>query len=102
MDFALTEDQQLIIKTTRDFVRRELVPHEREVEDSGTLREELRRELKAKAIAAGLYAANMPAEVGGARLDGVSWMLYEKELGYTSYALHYGCEIGRASCRGRG
>jgi len=63
MDFALTEDQQLIIKTTRDFVRRELVPHEREVEDSGTLREELRRELKAKAIAAGLYAANMPAEV---------------------------------------
>src|SRR5437660_10421733 len=91
MDFALTEDQQLIIKTTRDFVRRELVPHEREVEDSGTLREELRRELKAKAIAAGLYAANMPAEVGGAGLDGVSWMLYEKELGYTSYALHYGC-----------
>jgi len=91
MDFALTEDQQLIIKTTRDFVRRELVPHEREVEDSGTLREELRRELKTKAIAAGLYAANMPAEVGGAGLDGVSWMLYEKELGYTSYALHYGC-----------
>src|SRR5256886_713968 len=91
MDFALTEDQQLIIKTTRDFVRRELVPHEREVEDSGTLREERRRELKAKAIAAGLYAANMPAEVGGAGLDGVSWMLYEKELGYTSEARHYGC-----------
>src|SRR5207247_3357307 len=91
MNVALTEDQQLIMKTTRDFVRRELVPHEREVEDSGTLREELRRELKTKAIAAGLYAANMPAEVGGAGLDGVSWMLYEKELGYTSYALHYGC-----------
>ena len=27
MDFALTDEQQLIIKTTRDFVREELVPH---------------------------------------------------------------------------
>src|ERR1700757_5529868 len=91
MDFALTEEQQLIIKTTRDFVHQELVPHEREVERSGALREELRRELKAKAMAAGLYAANMPVEVGGAGLDGVAWVLYEKELGHTSYALQYGC-----------
>src|SRR5256885_7163809 len=91
MDFALSEEQQLIITTTRDFVRRELVPHEREVEESGRLREELRQELKARAIAAGLYAANMPAEVGGAGLDAVSWMLYEKELGYTGYVLHYAC-----------
>ena len=91
MDFALTEEQQLIIKTTRDFVRAELVPHEQEVEDTGVLREELLRELKAKAIAAGLYAANMPTEVGGAGLDALSWILYEKELGYTGYALQYSC-----------
>ena len=91
MDFALTEEQQLIIKTTRDFVRQELVPHEREVETSGVLREQLWQPLKAKAIAAGLYAANMPSEVGGAGLDGVSWVLYEKELGYTNYALQYTC-----------
>ena len=91
MNFALTEEQELIVKTTREFVRNELVPHEREVEDTGVLREELLRELKAKAIAAGLYAANMPAEVGGAGLEGVSWVLYEKELGYTGYALQYSC-----------
>jgi acyl-CoA dehydrogenase len=91
MDFAVTEEQQLIIKTTRDFVHQELVPHEREIEDSGVLREELWQELKAKALAAGLYAANMPAEVGGAGLDALSWVLYEKELGYTSYVLHYAC-----------
>src|SRR6202011_2080777 len=58
---------------------------------SGSLREELRQELKAKAIAAGLYAANMPTEVGGAGLDAVSWVLYEKELGHTGYALQQGC-----------
>jgi acyl-CoA dehydrogenase len=91
MDFALTEEQQLIIRTTRDFVHQELVPHEREVEATGVLREELWRPLRAKALAAGLYAANMPVEVGGAGLDGVSWVLYEKELGYTNYALQYTC-----------
>jgi len=91
VEFRLSEEQELIVKTTREFVRNELVPHEREVEDSGLLREELVRELKAKAIAAGLYAANMPAEVGGAGLEGVSWILYEKELGYTGYALQYAC-----------
>jgi acyl-CoA dehydrogenase len=91
MDFALSEEQQLIITTTRAFVRQELVPHEREVEETGALREELWRELKAKAIAAGLYAANMPADVGGAGLDAVSWVLYEKELGYTGYVLQYAC-----------
>jgi len=96
MDFSLTEEQQLIIKTTRDFVRQELVPHEREVEASGILREELWRPLRDKAIAAGLYAANMPTEVGGAGLDAVSWVLYEKELGHTSYALQYTC-VGRPS-----
>src|SRR5580700_807869 len=91
MDFALSEEQQLVISTTREFVRQELVPHEREVEDSGALRPELWRELRHKAIAAGLYAANMPVEVGGAGLDAVTWVLYEKELGYTSYVLHYAC-----------
>jgi alkylation response protein AidB-like acyl-CoA dehydrogenase len=91
MDFALTEEQQLIISTTRAFVRQELAPHEREVEDTGKLRADLCRELKAKAIAAGLYAANMPIEVGGAGLDAVSWVLYEKELGRTSYVLHSAC-----------
>ena len=96
MDFGLTEEQQLVIKTTRDFVRNELLPHEQEVEQTGVLRPELHRQLKAKAIEAGLYAANMPTEVGGAGLDTVTWVLYEKELGRTNYALHFSC-VGRPS-----
>ena len=91
MDFSLTEEQQLIVDTTRKFVREQLVPHENEVERSGALRPELYRELRERARAAGLFAANMPAELGGAGLEGVAWVLYEKELGYTSYALQYGC-----------
>jgi acyl-CoA dehydrogenase len=96
MDFSLTDEQRMIIKTTRDFVRNELVPHEQEIERSGVLSKELYQQLRAKAIEAGLYAANMPVEVGGAGLDTVTWVLYEKELGWTGYALHYGC-VGRPS-----
>ncbi|MFO0994454.1 MAG: acyl-CoA dehydrogenase family protein [Hyphomicrobiales bacterium] len=91
MDFALNEEQQMIVKTTRDFVVNELYPHEAEIEETGHLRPELRDEIKRRAIEAGLYAANMPAEVGGAGLDTLTWVLYEKELGKANYALHWTC-----------
>lgn len=91
MHFALTDEQRLIVDTTRAFVENELYPHEAEVERTGHLRLDLIRELQAKAIAAGLYAANMPEDVGGAGLDTLTWLLYEKELGRANYALHWTC-----------
>jgi acyl-CoA dehydrogenase len=91
MDFGLTEEQKMIVETTRAFVENELFPHELEVERSGVLPLELIREIQKKAMEAGLYAANMPAEVGGAGLDTLSWLLYEKELGRANYALHWTC-----------
>ena len=91
MHFALTEEQQMIVDTTRAFVEKELYPHEAEVERTGHLRMDLIRELQTKARAAGLYAANMPEEVGGAGLDTLSWLLYERELGRANYALHWTC-----------
>ena len=70
MDFSLSEEQQT---GRQDHARvrgkRTLSAYEAEVESSGVLRDELQKMLKAKAIEAGLYAANMPAEVGGAGLD---------------------------------
>src|SRR5262245_43203357 len=91
MQFDLSDEQRLIVDTTRSFVENELYPHEAELERTGVLRRELIEEIKAKAIAAGLYAANIPAEFGGAGLDTLSWLLYEKELGKASYALHWTC-----------
>jgi acyl-CoA dehydrogenase len=96
MDFGLTDEQRSIVEVTRAFVERELYPHEEEVERTGVLRPELAAEIRRKALAAGLYAANMPEEVGGAGLDTVTWVLYEKELGKASYALHY-CGVPRPS-----
>jgi acyl-CoA dehydrogenase len=90
-DFAMTDEQRSIVETTRAFVERELYPHEQEVERSGALDPGLSSRIRAKALAAGIYAANMPEDVGGAGLDAVPLVLFEKELGKTSYALHYPC-----------
>ncbi len=91
MDFGLSEEQQAIIDTTRAFVENELYPHEAMVERTGHVPMELIKEIQAKAMRAGLYAANMPEEVGGAGLDTLTWLLYEKELGKANYALHWTC-----------
>ena len=91
MDFGLSDEQRMIVETTRAFVEAELYPHEALVERTGHLPMEIIREVQAKAIAAGLYAANMPEEVGGAGLDTLTWLLYEKELGRANYALHWTC-----------
>ena len=96
MEFGLTDEQRSIVEVTRTFVERELYPHEEEVERTGVLRPELLQQIRAKALAAGLCAANMPEEVGGAGLDTVTWVLYEKELGRANYALHY-CGVPRPS-----
>ncbi|WP_422372907.1 acyl-CoA dehydrogenase family protein [Hoeflea sp.] len=91
MDFGLTQEQEMIVETTRSFVENELYPHEAEVERTGHLDLDLVREIQQKAIAVGLYAANIPEEFGGAGLDTPTWLLYEKELGRANYALHWTC-----------
>ena len=91
MDFGLTQEQEMIVETTRSFVENELYPHEAQVERTGHLDIDLVREIQQKAIAAGLYAANIPEEFGGAGLDTPTWLLYEKELGRANYALHWTC-----------
>jgi butyryl-CoA dehydrogenase len=91
MHFGLTEEQQMIVDTTRAFVEAEIYPHEALVERTNHLPMEIVRDVQKKAMEAGLYAANMPAEVGGAGLDTMAWLLYEKELGRANYALHWTC-----------
>jgi acyl-CoA dehydrogenase len=90
-DFSMTDEQRSVVEVSRAFVMHELRPHEEEVERTGVLRPELAAEIRSKALAAGLYAANMPEEVGGAGLDAVTLVLFEKQLGKTSYALQYTC-----------
>ncbi|MDO5710111.1 MAG: acyl-CoA dehydrogenase family protein [Micrococcales bacterium] len=87
MDFEPDDEQRAVVETTRAFVRKELMPHEEEVERTGRLDLDVAIELRNKAIRAGLYAANMPEDIGGGGLDTLTWMLMERELGHTGFAL---------------
>ena len=87
MQFELSDEQRLIVDTTRSFVATELDPYADEVEQRDEVRPELAEHIRDKAVRAGIYAANMPEELGGAGLDAVSMTLMERELGATSFAL---------------
>jgi len=89
MDFALTDEQDLIVDTARRFTENELMPFEQEVEETGQVRPELVDQIRNRSIAAGIYAANMPASLGGGGLDTLTMSLVDRELGATSYALQY-------------
>ncbi len=89
MDFSIDDSQQMVVDTVRTFTERELVPHEGEVERTGQVPPDLVEEIRAKAIDAGLYAANMPVELGGGGLDDLTLAMAERAFGWTAYALHY-------------
>ena len=89
MNFALTDEQKMIVEVTRNFVEKELIPHEDDVEKNNAVSPELAEQIRQKALQSGLYAANMPEAYGGADLDNVSLTLMERELGRTSYALNH-------------
>lgn len=89
MNFTLTHEQEMVVETVRSFVERELYPHETEVEAEDRVRPELANEIRERAIEQGLYAANMPVDLGGGGLDTLTLTLMERELGRASFALQY-------------
>jgi acyl-CoA dehydrogenase len=84
MDFALTEEQRRLVETARRFVRAELIPLERELEQTRQLDPAKARDIFEKSKALGLYAVNIPAEYGGGGLSAVDTCLVEEQFGHTS------------------
>jgi acyl-CoA dehydrogenase len=87
MDFGLSQEQQMVVDTVRDFVERELYPLEKETEQRGVVPLELGREIQRKVIELGFYAPNIPAEFGGGGLDHLTFTLLERELGRAAMGL---------------
>ena len=84
MDFALDEQQRLLIDTVRAFIRKELAPLEEEVEHTGVLRPDVAKAIHEKSKALGLYAMNIPVEHGGGGLSVLDQMLAEEQFGHTT------------------
>ena len=89
MDFSISEEQSLIIETAKRFVEDELYPFEEEVEKTGTVPPDLIVQIRERSLELGLYAANMPEDLGGGGLDALSMCMLDRELGRASMALHY-------------
>jgi butyryl-CoA dehydrogenase len=77
MDFALTDEQQLIRETARTFTDREIVPRARENDRN----EHFDTELVAQIAGQGYLGAIVPTEYGGAGLDYGTYALIVEEVG---------------------
>lgn len=82
--FVLNDEQRMLLDTVRRFIREECRPLEEPVESTGMLSLEQASALHAKARALGLYALNMPAELGGGGLSTVDRILCEEQFGHTT------------------
>ena len=70
--------------TIRRFIAEELRPLEDELENQGFLAKEKALAIHHKAKELGLYALNMPAELGGGGLSNLDRILCEEQFGHTS------------------
>ena len=83
MQFGLSNEQQLLVRTVRRFVESELIPLEDEIETDGHLDPTKAKAIFEKAKALGFYAMNIPEQYGGGGLSAVDTMLVEEQFGHT-------------------
>jgi acyl-CoA dehydrogenase len=84
VDFGLSNEQKMIIDTVRGFIQTTLQPLEDEVENTGVLPHDKAVAIFQASQALGLYALNIPAEIGGGGLSTVDRMLCEEQFGHTT------------------
>ena len=89
MLYGLSAEQDMIAKTVRSFVEKEIYPHEELVERTGEVPAEIAQQIKQKTLELGFYACNFPESVGCAGLSHMDFALVERELGRGSMALNH-------------
>src|SRR4051812_36577129 len=77
MDFALTDEQQLIRNTARDFADNEIIPRANENARNHHFDTDLVRKIAAQ----GYLGAIVPQQYGGAGLDYITYALVVEEIG---------------------
>jgi acyl-CoA dehydrogenase len=86
-DFSPTDEQKMLVDSVRQFMAEEIFPHEREVERLGEVPYELGKQIQKRSMEQGLFAANMPEDVGGGGLDYLSVTLMDRELGKATWGM---------------
>ncbi len=76
MNFELSEEQQLIRETVRDFAEREIKPVAQELDEKA----EFSNDLTSKIGELGLFGMNIPEQYGGQGLDTLSYIIAVEEI----------------------
>jgi len=76
LDFKLSEEQELLRKTVRDFAEQELAPHSREWDD----KQEFPRSVFTKLGELGLMGVVWPTEYGGSDMSTLDYAIVMEEL----------------------
>lgn len=87
MNHMISDECRMVVETVRRFVQEKVQPLEMEVEQLGHIPADKLASVRQEAIDLGLYALNMPEEVGGGGLSTFDMCLVEEQLGQTSDAL---------------
>ena len=83
----MDHENELLINTLKAFMDAEIFPYEDEVDAKGEVPIDLGRQIEARAKDIGLFAANLPTEIGGGGLGYQAMALMEREYGKTTHAL---------------
>ena len=83
----MDHENELLITTLKAFMDAEIFPYEDEVDAKGEVPIDLGRQIEARAKEVGLFAANLPTEIGGGGLGYQAMALMEREYGKTTHAL---------------
>lgn len=84
MDFSFNDEQKMMIDTIRRFIAEELHPLEDELENQGFLAKEKSLAIFEKSRALGLFALNIPEQLGGGGLSALDRIICEEQFGHTS------------------
>ena len=88
MNYPMTEEDRDIQARTRKFVDEELIPHEVEAEmNQGELAPGVRERHQEKARELGLFAMNLPKELGGGGFTMLQQVLVSEQIGRVTNAL---------------
>jgi alkylation response protein AidB-like acyl-CoA dehydrogenase len=86
--YPMADEDREIQERARRFVDDELIPHEVEAEmNGGRLADDVRAKHRRLAIELGLYAMNMPRELGGGGMTTFQQVLVSEQLGRVTNAL---------------
>jgi acyl-CoA dehydrogenase len=95
VDLTIPSELRLLQESVREYVSRELLPLEAQVEEDDDIPLETMQRLRKRSVEAGFYGFNLPAALGGGGVGPLGQALVGEALGRTTMAL--GEAFGRLS-----